>query len=103
MDIKVLENIMQEYGLVIRAIPNKIKRIYDSYHIKDFPDGKLEYVEKFGREMCVVMEAPNHAGKFVIDCAPHTYTDVKFTNGMYFNTIEDAVNYIIGGRKNGRC
>ena len=79
MDIKVLENIMQEYGLVIRAIPNKIKRIYDSYHIKDFPDGKLEYVEKFGREMCVVMESPNHAGKFVIDCAPHTYTDVKFT------------------------
>lgn len=98
MDIKTLETIMQEYGIVIRAIPNKIRRVYDKYHIKDFPDAELKYIEQFGRMMCVVMETPKHAGKFIVERAPHTYTDVRFLKEQYFDTIEEAVNYIIGGK-----
>lgn len=97
MDIIELEKIMQEKGLVIRAIPNEIKCIYDSYHIKDFPEGKLEYVSQFNREMCIVMQKPKHAGKFMVERANHAYMDVKFNNSEYFDTIQDAINYIIGG------
>ena len=97
MDILELEKIMKEKGLVIRAIPNEIKCIYDSYHISEFPEGKLEYIPQFNREMCVVMQKPKNAGKFMIESIRHTYADVKFVNEMYFDTIQDAINYIIGG------
>ena len=98
MDILELEKIMKEKGLVIRAIPNEVKCIYDSYHIKDFPEGKLEYISQFDREMCVVMQKPKNAGKFMIESAKHTYMDVKFNNTEYFDTIQDAINYIMGGK-----
>ena len=95
MEIVELEKIMKEKGLVIRAIPNEVKCIYDSYHIKDFPDGKLEYISQFDREMCVVMQKPKNAGKFMIESVRHTYADVKFNHSEYFDTINDAVNYIL--------
>ena len=95
MEIIELERIMKEKGLVIRAIPNEIKCIYDSYHIKDFPDGKLEYISQFDREMCVVMQKPKNAGKFMIESVRHTYADVKFNHSECFDTIQDAVNYIL--------
>lgn len=95
MDINILEKIMKEKGLVIRAIPNEVKCIYDSYHIKDFPEGKLEYISQFDREMCVVMQKPKNAGKFMVASAKHTYMDVKFNHSEYFDTIQDAINYII--------
>lgn len=98
MDVLELEKIMKEKGLVIRAIPNEVKCIYDKYHIKDFPEGKLEYIEQFGRMMCVVMQAPKNAGKFMVESAMHTYYDVKFNHSQYFDTIQDAINYIMGGK-----
>ena len=98
MDIIELEKIMKEKGLVIRAIPNEVKSIYDAYHIKDYPNGKLEYIPQFGREMCVIMQAPKNAGKFMIESISHTYSEVKFNHTKYFDSIEEAINYIIGGK-----
>jgi hypothetical protein len=97
MDIIELEKLMKEKGLVIRAIPHEVKNIYDSCHINDFPNAKLEYISQFGREMCVVMQSPKHAGKFMVESAMHTYMDVRFRHAEYFDTIQDAINYIIGG------
>ena len=91
MDIKELEKIMVEHGLVIRVIPQKVRSILEKQHVDKFPDGKIEYLEKYKREMLVVEETPKNAGKFVIECVKHNYADVHFAGKNFYGSIEEAV------------
>lgn len=66
MDLKTLEAIMVENGLIIRAIPKKIRHAFEKEHFEDYPDGEIKYLDEFKREMLVVERTPKNAGKFVI-------------------------------------
>lgn len=96
MDIKELEEIMIEHGVVLRAIPKKVRGVYEKYHADEFPNGTIEYLEDFKREMLVVWSIPKNAGKFTFECEKHTGSTVKFRGKKFFDSIEEAVKDLIG-------
>lgn len=103
MEIYELEKIMKEKGLVIRAIPEKIRCVYDASNLDKHPNGIIEYIPQFKREMCVVWQIPKHAGQFMIESINHEFATVEFKNKKYFNSIADAINYIYGGNYEKTC
>ena len=103
MDIAELEKIMQERGVVLRAIPNKVREVYEASHQDQFPDGRLEYLENYGRVMLVREYAPQHAGQFLIESVKSTSATVWFQPRFYPH-IEDAVKDLVDGRaKSPNC
>lgn len=103
MDIAELEKIMQEYGVVLRAIPNKAREVYEASHQDQFPDGRLEYLENYGRMMLIREYAPQHAGQILIESVKSTSATVWFQPRFYPH-IEDAVKDLVDGRaKSPNC
>lgn len=94
MTIEQLEGIMQEYGIVLRAIPKKTFEVYESCHKDRFPDGKIQYLESYGRDCLVVERIPKHAGEFLIESVKGTGSMVWF-QGRFFPSIEDAITAIV--------
>lgn len=99
MNIDELEATMSQYGMVIRAIPEKIRGVYEVSHQDLFPNGQIMYLEEYKREMLVVETRPQHAGKFVIECARHTYSRVQFNGKKFYDTISEAVNDVLRQKK----
>jgi hypothetical protein len=96
MDIKELERLIITNGLVIRAVPLKVFETCEAYHISKYPNGVIHYDERFKRDMLKLEKIPKNAGKFIIERAANTTSQVQFVpNGKYYNSIEDAVNAIL--------
>jgi hypothetical protein len=95
MDIKKLEQIMIAHGVVLRAIPEKIVSVIEVYHKDKYPDGRIEYIERYKREMLVVEKIPIHAGKFIFECAKNTNGMIQFYGKRYFDSIDEAVNALL--------
>lgn len=96
MTIAELEEIMVKEGLVVRAMPKTIVGIYErtESNIKNMPNGKIVYLEKFKREMLVVEKTPKAGGKFFVTSAKNTNSTVCFKNET-FDSIEEAIeNYL---------
>lgn len=91
MDIKELEKIMIEHGLVIRAVPKKVRSVFEKQHIDKFPDGKIEYLERYKREVLVVDQVPKNAGKFIIECAESACATIRFSGEKFYDSVEEAV------------
>ena len=94
MDIKELEKMMVEHGLVLRAIPMKVTHVFDTYHADKYPQGTIKYMEEYGREMVVVEKVPENAGKFVVEQVRNTGRTVRFKEDRFFDSIEDIVTNI---------
>lgn len=92
MEIKELEDIMILNSVVLRAIPTTMRGVYETRHIDEFPDGTIEYLEEYKREMLVVHTVPKNAGKFLIECVKNTRSSVNFEGKKYFDTIEQAMD-----------
>lgn len=92
MNVMQMQEIMTTYGLVIRTVPNQVTSILDERHKNKFPDGKIKYLEQYGREMLIVKTIPEHAGKFLIESVNDTGRIVRFSPGKYFDSVEDAIN-----------
>lgn len=90
MDIYSLSDIFIENGIVLRAIPHRIREIYDTRHADKFPNGEIRFLEEYKRDMLVVERVPKCAGKFLIECARHTDNMVRFS-GRFFDSIDDAI------------
>lgn len=82
---------MISHGVVLRAIPEKIRGVYEKRHIDKYPDGVIKYLDDYKREMLVVEIIPKNAGKFIFECARNTNSMVKFMGKKYFDSIEEAV------------
>lgn len=91
MTIKELEKIMVENAITIKAIPNKVVSIFEKSHIDKYPNGCIQYLEQYKREMLVVETIPKNAGKFVIGKNTGNSSVVSY-NGVFFDSIEDAVD-----------
>lgn len=96
MDIEELEKIMREHGAVLRAIPYKTHEVYELYNRDVLPDGRIEYLEQYGREMLVVERVPENAGNFLIESAKSTIGTITFHNRPY-KTIVEAVDALVNG------
>lgn len=91
MDTKELYKIMVEHGVVLRAIPDKIVKIYEKQHFDKYPDGTIKYMEEFEREMLIVEQTPINAGKIIMEQRKDTGSIVVFTGKKFYDSIEQAV------------
>ena len=98
MTLQELEQVMIEYGIAIKAIPNKMKSVYEKSHINEYPNGYIKYLEEYKREMLIVEYEPKNAGKFVIVDNTGTSSSVWFVNDFY-DSIEDAVESLLKNKE----
>ena len=96
MTVQELENIMQKYGAVIRAIPYRTQEIYEAAYKDRFPDGEIRYLEGYDRNMLVVEKTPENSGKFMVETAKHTGSMIRFSSG-YFNSLEEVAEALTSG------
>lgn len=95
MDIKDLEKIMVEHGVVLRAIPMKVTGIYETRHQKKFPNARVEYLEDFKREMLIDERVPINAGRFIFEANQGTGSLVKFYAKKFYDSIEEAIEDLL--------
>lgn len=100
MSIEQLQSIMIEHGVTIRAIPKiKVSRwsipFYSEKYLKQIR-GIVVYDSIRKIYMDEITEYPKNAGKFII--VPNCGTDsmINFNKPKYYNSIEDAINSLIG-------
>lgn len=95
MDIKELEKIMISHGVALRAIPEKVRHVLEKQHIDRYPNGTIEYLDEFKREMLVFESIPKNAGKFILVKNQATSCNVSFTGKEYFDSIEQAMESLL--------
>jgi len=95
MDIKALEKIMVEHGVVLRAIPMKVTEISEVRHQKRFPNARIEYLESFQREMLIIERTPQNAGRFIFEANQRTGDFVKFYAEKFYDSIEEAIEDLL--------
>lgn len=91
MTVNELETTMRKHSLVIRVIPEKVVSVYETTHKDEYPNGRIEYISKYKREMLVVECVPVAAGKFVVTKQSDTSGKVNFTDMTAYDTIEEAL------------
>ena len=101
MTIQDLEAFMKEYDVTIRVIPEKVRIVVEKSHIKDYPNGKIKYLEEYKREMCVAIRIPDNAGRFIYAKTKDTNSIAMFNSKVVFDSIADLVEYVQKNEK--RC
>lgn len=95
MTIKELEKIMIEYGITIRAIPHYDRSTIDIRHKAQYPNA-IEYFDpRFHRNMLRTKKENCHAGEFMVVKNTDTCEIVSFFKPKYFNSIEEAIQWIV--------
>ena len=95
MIIELLDKFIKEKGLAIRYIPEKIRSAYDvnDHTLKSIPNGEVQYLPEYKREMLVVYTVPKHAGELLVTQCKHTMKNVDFSQGMYFKDLGEMYKY----------
>ncbi len=105
MDLKRLEELMIEHGLVIRAIPHETTSTYEARHKQSYPDGVVYYDNYLKREMLRVVRKNSLGGKFIIakkgnqdsTVSGWEWQKIKGSKKVVaYDTIEQAVKSVIG-------
>ncbi len=87
---------MVENAITIKAIPEKVVSIFEKSHLDKYPNGRIQYLDKYKREMLVVETVPKNAGKFVIGVNTGNSSVVRY-EGKFYNSIEEAVADLLNG------
>ena len=87
---------MAEYGVCLRAIPNRVRSVVEAQHIDKYHTGKIVFLPEYKREMLVVDSIPEHAGQFLVEKHLGTSSTVRFANKKFYTTLEAAVSEITG-------
>ena len=98
LTVAELEQVMKDYNVVIRRIPDFRQHTYEATDIDKYPDGVLVYIPFFAREMLLVDKVHPYSGKFIYTVCNDTSTMVPFCerNGklkpeQMFDSIEELV------------
>lgn len=91
MFLEKLQKIMTEKALSIRAIPKTIRGVVETRHKDMFPEGCLEYLEEFKREMWVYERHPSHGGQFVVESNCGTGSIVRFSGKRFYDSLEEIL------------
>lgn len=95
--LKRLEELMLLHGAVIRRIPEREfmvieKRHLDHFPTKMWPEVKVLYVPKYGREMLFVSRIPEAAGKFIVSYSHDSMSRCEFRNiKTVYDSLEDVM------------
>lgn len=89
--LETLGKLMVEHNLAIRAVPLVVRGIFDVRHKDKYPDGVIQYLPDFKREMLVTERTPKHAGMFVVEKARGTASAVHFGGKKFYQSLEDIV------------
>lgn len=95
MNIKELETIMAKYGVAIRAIPEMARDVFDVRHKDKYPDGRVQFLPEYKRDMLVVERRPEHGGQFIMEHGLKTMSGVSFKGKKYYASIEEAINDLL--------
>ena len=88
---KKLQNIMVEKATSIRAIPKSVRDVVEARHKDQYPDGHLEYLDGFRREMWVYERRPKHGGQFIVESNCGMCSMVNFHGKRYYDSLEEIV------------
>lgn len=91
IDLNTLQKIMIDNGLAIRAIPIMRRIVVDIRHKNDFPDGHIEYLDEYKREMWVENRKNIHGGQFVVESNCGTQSSISFSGEKFYDSIEELV------------
>ena len=86
-----LGELLVEKGACIRAIPKRVTHVFEKEHAREYPEGKIEWIPEYNREMLVVTETPDIGGKFLVASGHDTDKNVRFQKPCY-DSLADAVN-----------
>ena len=99
--IKALEEIMITHGVTLRAIPRVVTSTLEAQHIKEFPKDEIKYLPAFKREMLIVKSFLENGGKFLVETNQGTDSVVRFRGKKYFDSISEAIDFILSSDKEG--
>lgn len=91
-----LQKIMVSNGLTIRAIPVKRRIVVELRHKNDFPNGTLQYLEEFKREMWVEERKNIHGGQFIVESNCGTNATIHFSGKKFYSSLEELIEDING-------
>jgi len=94
--MELLEKVMVEHGIVIRAIPYEHSGTLEVRHKDKYPNGIVCYDEKHGRNMLKITEKNSKGGKFIITTAGWQGTYINWGKPViFYDTLEQAINSIV--------
>lgn len=96
VDLTVLQKIMIENGLAIRAVPIMKRIVVDLRHKGDFPDGHSQYLEEYKREMWVEERKNPHGGQFVVESDCGTKATIHFKGEKFYDSVEELIEDVVG-------
>lgn len=91
ISLETLGKLMVKHNLAIRAVPMVQRDIVEVRHKDKYPDGVIQYLPDFKREMLVTLRTPKHAGMFVVEKARGTAATVHFGPKKFYRSLEDIV------------
>ena len=86
LTVAELEQVMKDYNVVIRRIPDFRCETYEAKEIDKYPDGILTYIPFFDREMLLVDRKCQYGGKYLYTVCNSSGTMVLF--GKYHGSIK---------------
>lgn len=91
MNLELLQQLMIENGLAVRAIPPTRRIVVELRHKEEFPDGHAQYLEEFNREMWVEERINSHGGQFVVERNCGTSSTVHFSGKRFYNSLSELI------------
>lgn len=86
-----LGRLMVLYNLAIRCVPHIVRNVFEVSHKDEFPDGEVQYLPEYNREMLVVNHIPKHAGMFLVEELKGTNATVSFNTKRFYGSLDEIV------------
>lgn len=105
LTVAELEQVMKDYNVVIRRIPDFRCETYEAKEIDKYPDGILTYIPFFDREMLLVDKVYPYSGKFIYTLCSDADTMVPFyecKGGLKPEQVFDSIEELVEDVKK-RC
>lgn len=90
MSIEELESFLSQEGLVLKAIPFENVCILPIECMSKFPNGTIEFVPEYGKEMLILRTKNKYGGMFVVG-RKNKFSGVSFEGADYAPSIPEAV------------
>lgn len=91
--LRELQAVMVKNRLAIRTIPMERTAIYEVRYANEHPDGRIVFLEEYGREMLVVRKKPKLAGKVFVKNTDESAI-LRFNPLEAFDTIADVLKAV---------
>lgn len=97
LTVAELEQVMKDYGVVIRRLPDFIRYTYEAKYLDKHPDGILVDLPGFNRKMLLVDDVPECAGKYIYTVCKNADVMVPFyeSKGLKSEHVFDSIEELV--------